>query len=370
MRILIAGGGIAGLSLARALELRGIAADLVERQPGAPTGGAGLYLPGNAARAIDQLGLRAEVAATAVPIGKQQILDSRGRSLNVIHTADIWAECGPCLALPRNDLQAILAASLKLTKVARPKSVAGLSQSAAGCDVAFDDGSTARYDLVVGADGIKSTLRKMLFTDEPPAYLGMVCWRFITQNSTGIDGWTAMLGKGRSMLAEPVSPTEVYVYADLAVDAESTGKYSAATPLPPLFSDFGAPVFPLIERLPEGTEVHFGRVEQVQIPEWVNGRVVLVGDAAHASSPNMASGAGMAMEDALVLAEAIAGGGDLDAALQAYARRRRPRLDWVQTQSKIRDKMRYLPGPARHAVLKLFGTALYKRSFTPLLKPI
>ncbi len=370
MRILIVGGGIAGLSLAKALEERDIEADLVERQEGEPAGGAGLYLPGNAARALDHLGLLTEIVAKAVPVKVQRILDWRGRPLSVTQTEEVWHDCGPCLALPRNALHAILRASLRQTKVSLGKAISGLSQSPTGAEVTFEDGSQGTYDLVVGADGINSAVRGLAFPPVTPKYVGNICWRLITRNTAGIDGWTVMLGNGRTLLALPISETDVYVYGDIAVNEAAIGAFSQGTPLLPLFAEFAAPVLPLIENLPAETQVHFGRIEQVEMPHWVAGRAVLIGDAAHASSPSMAEGAGMAMEDALILADSLATEPDLDKALAAYDARRRPRVDWVQSQCKARDKLRTLPALARSSILKLFGQALYRRSYKPLLGPI
>jgi 2-polyprenyl-6-methoxyphenol hydroxylase-like FAD-dependent oxidoreductase len=170
--------------------------------------------------------------------------------------------------------------------------------------------------------------------------------------------------------AIPVSSTDIYVYADIRARMDAIDEFSARSPLAPLFAGFGAPVFPLIENLLANSEVHFGRIEQVRMAEWVKGRVVLIGDAAHASSPSMASGGGMAMEDALVLAETIAAGPSLDKALPAFVARRRPRVEWVQAQCELCDRMRRLPALARSVILKPFGQTLYRRSYTPLLKPI
>jgi len=136
MQILILGGGIAGLCLAKALEQRGIPADLVERHSGQPAGGAGLYLPGNAARALKQLGLLADVTAKTAPIETQRIVDSRGKPLNTVRTQDVWRECGPCLSLPRNVLHARLQAALIRTNVSLGKAVDNIRQSPAGCEVA------------------------------------------------------------------------------------------------------------------------------------------------------------------------------------------------------------------------------------------
>lgn len=368
MKILIVGGGIAGLSLARALERRGMQADLVEHHANEPAGGTGLYLPGNATRALEQLGLLDLVRAEAVPINTQRILDSRGRPLSVTRTPDFWAECGPCLSLPRARLYGILRRSLSQSEIRFGVSVTDIRQANGPCEVTFSDETSAEYDLVVGADGINSSVRERVFSGVKPAYVGNVCWRFITANTAGIDGWTVMLGAGLTLLAIPVSEQDVYVYADMAVAGSEARAGIRDVSLITLFEEFAPPVFPLVADMPDGTPVHFGSIEQVVMDEWVRGRVVLIGDAAHAASPSMAEGAGMAMEDALVLAEILEGATDPDAALAAYTQRRRPRVDWVQKQCMARDKMRALPSLARAGVLKLFGNALYKRAYTPLLE--
>jgi 2-polyprenyl-6-methoxyphenol hydroxylase-like FAD-dependent oxidoreductase len=369
MRILIAGAGIAGLSLARALERRGIEAQLVERQPNRPHTGAGLFLPGNAVRAIELLGLSKEVAAKAVSIKRQLILNARGKVLNSIETEGFWHGCGACLSVPHNDLRDIMEVSLRRSTLSYGRSIAGLTQDSAGCVVTFDDGTAAQYDLVVGTDGIHSKLRNTLSLGEPARYTGNVCWRFIAENITGIDCWTAMLGDGRTLLAIPISPTHVYVYADLDVTTNNVQSFSQCTPLGPLFKDFAGPVFPLIECLAPDTYIHYSALQEVRLRDWVKGRAILLGDAAHGCSPNMAQGAGMAMEDALVLAEELSRRGSIGKAFGAYVERRKPRTDWVQKQCRVRDKMRALPASPRAAILKLFGTLLYRRSFAPLLNP-
>ena len=116
-------------------------------------------------------------------------------------------------------------------------------------------------------------------------------------------------------------------------------------------------------------ELWFSPVEEVTPPTWHKGRVVLVGDAAHASSPNMAEGASMAMEDALVLADYLAAGQDLDATLTGFALRRGDRVHWVQHMTHRRDRLRYLQPTIRRAVMRLIGQRTFRAHYGPLLAP-
>ncbi|WP_245851535.1 FAD-dependent monooxygenase [Pseudomonas segetis] len=370
MRILIVGGGIAGFAMARALELKGFEPDLVERRLEDSSAGMGLYMPGNVARALAQLGVLDAVCETAIPILTQRILDHRGRTLSITKTLEFWDGCGPCLSLPRHSLQAILRGALVRTNTRFGLSLTDIQPFTKGCNVVFSDGSTDVYDLVIGADGIDSTVRSLVFPTVMPFSIGNICWRFITPNTCAIDGWTAMLGKGRTLLAIPVSNEDVYVYADMAVNHGDAGEGAKPQAFASLFEDFAAPLLPLITNMPKHTGVHTGSIQQVVMDAWHLDRVVLIGDAAHASSPSMAEGAGMAIEDALVLADAIAAGERIELALPAYVARRKPRVDWVQQQCVARDKMRALPPMARNVVLKLLGDKLYRRSYTPLLAPL
>ena len=371
-KILIVGGGIAGLSLGLALEQRGIAADVVERLAApSSSSGTGLYLPGNATRAIASLGLLDEVRAGAAAIPSQVILDRRGWRLSETITSDVWSRCGPCLSLPHAHLHAILGAAFGESRVRHDVSVAAIDQSSGRCEVTFTDGRSATYDVVVGADGIHSGVRRIVRPDIRPRYGRQVCWRFITHNVAAVKGWTAMLGNGATLLAIPVSATHAYVYADLTLPAGADAESFRHASLPELFHTFGAPLSPLLERGEyDEARVHFGRLGQVEMDDYVQGRVVFIGDAAHAASPNMAQGAALALEDALVLADVLTAGPDFDAALAAYSQRRRQRVRWVQRQCAARDKMRALPALARAAIFGMFGEKLYRRSYAPLLAPL
>jgi 2-heptyl-3-hydroxy-4(1H)-quinolone synthase len=304
------------------------------------------------------------------PSPHQFTLDARGRQLSVTLTEEVWAECGPCLALPRDALQAVLLASHHEANIRFSTSITAVRQSDADCEVTFSDGTSSRYDLVVGADGISSVVRRMVFSEEAPRYVGNVCWRAIIKATAGVDCWTVMLGNGRTLLAIPMGVDKLYVYADLAVDPRSIDKFSQDSSLVSLFEDFSAPLYPILENLAADAKIHFARIERITMPSWTKGGVVLIGDAAHASSPSMAEGAGMALEDALVLAETLATEKDVGRALRSYEARRRCRIEWVQKQCQARDRLRALPSLARSTIVRVLGRAVYRRSYAPLLQPI
>jgi 2-polyprenyl-6-methoxyphenol hydroxylase-like FAD-dependent oxidoreductase len=134
-----------------------------------------------------------------------------------------------------------------------------------------------------------------------------------------------------------------------------------------MFADFTPPVPALIAEM-SPADVWFSPIEEVA-PTFTKGRVVLVGDAAHASSPNMAEGASLAIEDALVLAESLATGGDLGAALDAYRRRREPRVAHVQATTHRRDRLRYQPPLLREVTMRLIGHRIFRHHYAPLLAP-
>ncbi|MBB4003619.1 MAG: FAD-dependent monooxygenase [Aurantimonas endophytica] len=367
MKILIVGAGLAGLSLARALLNRGIHADIIERRPDWNTPGFGLFLPGNASRALADLGLLSKATHSAVPIRRQDFYDYRGTYLSTIDSEAFWADCGPCLGMPRAVMHAILRESVAELPIRTGRTIAKLRQVAEGCLVTFDDDSTETYDLVVGADGLNSRVRQMAIDPAPPTYTGNGCWRFFAANVPGIDAWTVMVAKGRTMLAEPIDRSTLYVYIDITQAANDPRELATGAELQAIFADFAAPLGPLLEQLLPATPLHFSRIETVRPKADFSGRVVLIGDAAHATSPSMAEGAGMAFEDAVLLADAITATDDLGAALEGYAARRNPRVSWVQKQSEARDRLRRLPLAISGGLLRYAGGSLYRRSYTPLL---
>jgi 2-polyprenyl-6-methoxyphenol hydroxylase-like FAD-dependent oxidoreductase len=363
LQILIVGAGIAGLSLGRALLSRGFSVEIVERATAWPVSGAGLYLPGNGVRAIAALGLADVLMARAARISHQRILDHRGRLLSEIDLERVWGHVGPCLGISRADLHRILLDGAREVPIRLSSTVIGVTQTAENVSVRFVDGRTGLYDVVIGADGINSSIRRLVFGDIHPRHVGQISWRFMARHRYDVTAWTAMLARGRTFLMIPAGLDGLYCYADLTTNGtERHGRDELRT----LFRDFGDPVPRLLARLDDRDAVHVGPIEEVDLDRVVDRRVVLVGDAAHATSPNMAQGASMALEDALILADALASGRSPIAALGAFAARRRSRVQWVKRRTHRRDRIRRLPALLRNLSLRFAGSAIYEADYRPL----
>jgi 2-polyprenyl-6-methoxyphenol hydroxylase-like FAD-dependent oxidoreductase len=368
LRVLVVGAGIAGLGAARALRQCGFAADVVERAPAWAHTGAGIYLPGNAARALRALGLESAVAERASLISHQRLCDHRGRLLAEIELGALWGDVGPCLALHRADLHEVLASHGDPVTVRMGLPVQRLSQHDGTVTVGFGDGTADRYDLVIGADGIHSTVRQLVVGAGAVRPVGQLAWRFVTECPPEVTTWTVMLGRGVTFLAVPIGRGQVYCYCDAPTEgAPPLQGEDVSGRLAKLLTGFAAPVPAILDTLGPDGAVHVSPIEEVTLDGWSRGSVLLVGDAAHATSPNMAEGAAMALEDGLVLAECLASGRGIAQTVVGFQARRRPRTHWVLAQTHRRDRTRDLPPALRNLVLRRWGGNIIHANYRPLL---
>lgn len=366
MRVLIVGAGIAGLATARALQLRGIGFDIIETRPELPQGGAGIFLLGNATRALSKLGLLERITPFASQILQQKIFSQGGWLLNEVSTRDVWGETGPCLALARKELVNVLFQSLESNTVEFDRRIEDLKLSDSHATVRFSDGNSLKYHLVIAADGTGSALRHFI-TQNAPLSLDIVCWRLVTENTRNIEAWTAALGRSRTLLGMPIGPSGLYIYGDCRARLFRDDTVSA---MKAVFADFKGPVGSIVRDLPQNTSIQSMVLKEVPAI-WSNlPNLVLIGDAAHASSPSMAQGAGMALEDAVVLADIIAPQPYSREIARRFQERRAERIAWVQQQARRRDSLRNASSLVRNAVIRTIGSKLYKSAYTPLALPL
>jgi len=352
----------------RAIRQRGLAADVVEREPAWTHDGAGIYLPGNAMRALRALGLESAVAERGSLIPYQRLCDHRGRLLADIDLAALWSDVGPCLALHRADLHGVLASHGGHIPVRMDLPVRRLRQQADTVTVEFGDASADGYDLVIGADGIHSTVRQLAIGSRAVRPVGQLAWRLVTECPPEVTTWTVLLGRNVTFLAVPIGRDQVYCYCDTPTDGTPALQGDDVKGrLAELLTGFGGPVPAILETLGPDDAVHVAPIEEVTLDVWSRGLVLLVGDAAHATSPNMAEGAAMALEDGLVLAEYLAAGHGIAQTMARFQARRRPRTQWVLAQTHRRERTRNLPPAIRNLVLRRWGRNIVHANYRPLL---
>jgi 2-polyprenyl-6-methoxyphenol hydroxylase-like FAD-dependent oxidoreductase len=331
-KILIVGGGIAGLTATVALCQVGFEVDVVEINPQWSIYGVGIIQQGNALRALDRIGLAEKCVAAGHPMGSVRFYDSQGHFLSEVPQPLIAGpKYPPGNGITRPRLHAILQDAVRASgaHVRLGLTVTSFSQTEEAVTVAFSDGTFARYDLVIGADGLRSGMRRLTFGLEyQPTYVGQVCWRCNVPRLPEVEtGWLFMGNKLDKAGFIPLAPDLMYI---LLVETPPPGP-------PPRFSDeqlaaayrerlaeFGGPVAEVRDRfITDTSEVVYRPFETIMLPSpWYRGRVVLIGDAVHAMTAHVAQGAAMAIEDAIVLADELAAKACLPEALDCFMQRR------------------------------------------------
>jgi FAD-dependent urate hydroxylase len=366
LRILVVGAGIAGLATARALRLAGFRPEVVEELPATMSPKAGIYLPGNASRALRHLGLDAPLRPLGDLIFRQVFLDARGRSLFEMDVAALWAGVGESRALSRADLQQVLLTGVG-GEVRYDTAVKELDVFDRTAKVEFSDGGVAEYDLVIGADGRRSTIRAQAGLGGAAVPTGQIVYRAVVSGGPPLSDWTALLGRRSSFIAMPMGSRRIYCHADETAP-ESPDPENPVAHLRTLFADFGGPVPAILAAV---EQVQVARTDEVVIEAWSRGPVLLVGDAAHATAPTLAQGAAMSFEDAVVLGEELrARPDDVPAALRAYEERRRPRCSEVRNRTRERDRTRDVPPALRDPMLRRRGLRIFTEQYRALVPPL
>ena len=369
-RILIVGGGIAGLTAAIALRGRGFAPELVEQSASWRALGAGIALQPNAMQVLRSLDVGADIEKAGAPLRRFKYFNQGGDLLCEVDLVGLWSRMGlGGVGVGRDQLQKALVQAADGARCRLGVGLTSLRQCESFVSVSFSDGTTADYKLVIGADGIGSTVRALAVSNAKPRYCGQMAWRSLAPVRAEVEDEVQFwLGEGCFFATYSVGGGRTYGSGYVAepnpLRESIEGRLAR---LRKRFASFARPVRTFIETLERDDQIHCSAVEELHLPEWRSGRVLLIGDAAHASSPMMGQGGCMAIEDAAVLAELLESSENVDAALDAYARRRRPRVDWVQAQSDALARGALLPAAMRDAVLRQQGAQQFEARYTPLL---
>ena len=338
-RALIAGGGIGGLVTAIALQRAGLKVSVFERVKEQQEVGAGLTLWANAMHALQQLGLPELLPSIGQPLSRSCILSWRGEILSETPMKALAERFGtPLVAAHRADLLAELLRAVGEDVVQSGVACTGFRQDETGVRLQQASGEEVSGDLLVGADGIHSTMRAQVFGAAKPRYAGYTAWRGVA--FTTPEGWneqvaTETWGSGKRFGLVPLSQGRIYWFATLnAPEGTPDPQTGRKEHLLHLFSTCHAPVPAVIECTEEASILHNDIYDLPPLAHWSKGRVTLLGDAAHAMTPNLGQGAGQAIEDAAALATCLTGATSVASALQAYERQRRARANTIVQRSR------------------------------------
>lgn len=367
-RILIVGGGIAGLTLATALHQRGFTAELIECSPSWQALGAGIAVQPNGIRILHALGLGPAIEQAGTVIRRWNFCDQQGEILCEVDLERLWGEVGPFIGIERTKLQQVLLAGAASVPFRLGTSIISLTQAEHHVSVKFSDGSAGDYDLVVGADGIASIVRELALRGGSPVYGGQIVWRSVVPiRPAGLTKVQFLLGDGCFFGFCPMGNGQTYGFANVTEPRFRDAIQGRLERLRKRFAAFGEVVQEYLGALESDEQIHCSAIEWVEQEAWHVGRVVLIGDAAHASSPMMGQGGCLAMEDAYVLAEVLRSAASVEAALDTYVSRRRSRVQWVQQESRAVAESLRLPLATRNAALHTRGAQMMQERFRPLI---
>jgi 2-polyprenyl-6-methoxyphenol hydroxylase-like FAD-dependent oxidoreductase len=350
--VLIVGGGTAGSALAILLARGGVAVDIAEIMPDATALGSGITLQGNALRVLRDLGVWERVSASGYAFDVLGLRASDGTLIAEIpDTRTGGPDLPATLGMNRPELAAVLAEAVRdAGATARfGLTVTELDDSGDRVTAHLSDGSTSTYDLVVGADGIRSAVRRLIGIDASPVPTGMGIWRIHTRRPRDVERTDLIYG-GPCFIAGycPTGPDTMYAYlVEKARPRESVADADKPSHMRALAEGYGGAWDVVRADITDPDRINYTWFESLLVDRpWNRGRTVLIGDAAHACPPTLAQGAAQCLEDAAVLAELLLGADRLERSLfDAFMDRRYERAKAVVEASVQLGEWQLNPSP-------------------------
>jgi 2-polyprenyl-6-methoxyphenol hydroxylase-like FAD-dependent oxidoreductase len=361
-KVLIVGGGIAGITLGLGLKKQGIDAEILEVSPEWAIPGLGIPLLGPTLRALKSVGLIDPCVEMGFGYSAIKNFNTAGALTGVVELPRL---CGPgypaSVGILRATFHKILlqAAEAADLPIRLGCTVHAIKQSSDFAEAEFNTGATARFDLVVGADGAHSKTRALLLGPGVlPRTTGQTVWRATVERPEEVDSLWQFFGPRHKAGFNPISKTQMYVF--LVQNAQA--KRAPAETLPKLMRDelvdFGGLMAVARETIVAADQVVCRPAEALIVrPQWHRNRVILIGDAAHTTPPHLASGAGIAIEDSIVLSELL-GSGSLSDALTQFNKRRHERCRMVVENSVQLGEWEKDPKTARADYVKLMDESM------------
>ena len=332
-RVLIIGGGIGGLTAAIALRRKGFAVDLIERDPDWSVYGVGIIQQGNVIRAVAELGILDDYVEAGFPFNELEIGAPDGRVIARVPSPRLLPQYPANLGIGRRALQKVLADRALAAGVSVRLGVTAehFEDDGKRVRVTFVDGSQGDWDIVVGADGLYSQTRQQIFPDSPvPRFVGQSVWRYNLPRLPELTALRVYEGpKGVGLV--PLSRELMYMYLTTAEPENPRyARNGLASRMREKLADTPPAMRTLGEQITDDFAVVYKPLEAIFLEgHWHKGRIVLIGDAVHTTTPHLGQGAGMAIEDSLVLAEELARASDPETAFEALRARRYERCRYI-----------------------------------------
>lgn len=339
---LVVGGGIGGMATAISLAERGVAVQLIDIDPEWRVYGAGITITGPTLRAYRRLGMLEAIKAEGAITSKTRLFRFDGTHMLDLDEPVIEEGLPATGGIMRPILHRIMQARVKALAipVRLGLTVIALENTGNGVNVTFSDGTSGHFDLVVGADSIYSTVRDIAFPHMGPARpTGQGCWRISIRKPPGLEMGEFFLGHANPCGITACAPDMVYMWM-LTPHVRREQHFTEEelyTKLKALLVDFGGNAGWIHDNMTRDDWINYRPLAAALQPgPWFNGRIVLVGDAVHATTPHLASGAGMAVESGIVLAEELARSATVEVGLEAYQQRRFDRCrDVIETSVAV-----------------------------------
>ncbi|WP_300680933.1 FAD-dependent monooxygenase [Nocardioides sp.] len=343
-RVLIVGGGITGGVLSLALAQRGVAVVLVEQRDTLRGAGHGITVQGNALKAFASVGVYDQLAEKAYPFNKLRLRQADGDLIVEIPTPPMGgADLPATMGAVRSDIADVLADAVVAAgvDVRLSTTIDAFDDHGDGVTVTLSDGTTETVDLLVGADGIRSKVRSMMGITTEPYPVGMGIWRTVARRTPGMDCSEMYYGGPKYKAGyTPISDELCYAFLlEENLDRSMVGEGPRGREFKEHGAGYGGTWGEVRDSLADDAMVNYQWIEAICVDEpWFRGRTIIIGDAAHACPPLIAQGAAMCSEDAVILAEMLTSGDEIDAALPAFMERRYPRVKMVLDNSlKLAD---------------------------------
>ena len=342
MKITIVGAGIGGLTTAIALEQKGFEVEIFESFPEMKRIGAGLVLANNAMRVFQRLGLSDLIYKNSNHISSLKLVDEKLAVLTEINLKSFEKKLGVhYAAIHRGTLQEVLLKNLKTTKLHLGKKLIKIVEDKKTIHLHFEDGTIHNTNVLIGADGIHSLVRNHFFQNSEIRIAKQVCWRGVTQMKLPEkfaheinESW----GKGTRFGIVPLADGEVYWFALANYRNDFRTEFDNVD-LEKMFSKYD-PIIPIIIRNTPTDKIIVNAMNDLKpIKKWHNSNVCLIGDAAHATTPNMGQGACQSIEDALAISICLENENDIEKAFSNYQKIRIKKANGVINQSWQVGKM-------------------------------